>query len=125
MKTPEEIKKGLECCTGSDDCDGCPYRTIDIPDCMSALTHDSIGYVQQLKDRFMEGMTRIPRWTSVDDELPEEYVSVLGCMGDAGFLSVHECYLTGSGFLFPALGEYRPVKYWACMPEPPKEEHHD
>ena len=103
MRTPEEIRKALECCGYSSSCKTCAY-------------FDGEGLCIGKK---------VPKWISPDDELPEEYVSVLGCMGDAGFLSVHECYLTGSGFLFPALGEYRPVKYWACMPEPPKEEHHD
>ena len=122
MKTPEDIKKGLECCTGSDDCDSCPYRTIEIPDCMSDLTHDSIAYVQQLKDRFAEGIKRIPKWINPDDELPEAYVSVLGCISDAEeFPPVRECFRTNAGFFFPSLGEVHPIKYWACMPDPPKE----
>jgi len=124
MKTPEEIKNALNNCGGSGGCKGCPYY-VGVELCIGMIMDDALAYIQQLENQIADIGKKVPKWISPDDELPEEYVSVLGCMGDAGFLSVHECYLTGSGFLFPALGEYRPVKYWACMPEPPKEEHHD
>lgn len=49
MKTPEEIKKGLECCSGQNGhtyCGGgCPYSYDDCDD-MSA---DALAYIQQLE----------------------------------------------------------------------------
>ena len=50
MKTPEEIKKGLESCN-SDECHGnhtdCPYVESDM--CMSFITGDALAYIQQLE----------------------------------------------------------------------------
>lgn len=61
-------------------------------------------------------------WISVKDRLPNEWVSVLGYMTDAGeFPPVRECYLVGKNFLFPALQEFHPVSHWQPLPEPPKE----
>ena len=63
-------------------------------------------------------------WISVEDRLPEPFVSVLGFMTDAGeFPPVRECYsLGGKAFFFPALEDRHPVSHWMPMPEPPKEE---
>lgn len=47
MKTPEEIKKGLECCI-SGDCDFCPYYKAKM-DCGDHLKSDALAYIQQLE----------------------------------------------------------------------------
>lgn len=63
-----------------------------------------------------------PEWISVTEKMPDEFVSVLGHMTDAGpFPAVRECYLVGNVFFFPALKEVHPVDKWTEMPEPPKE----
>ena len=60
-------------------------------------------------------------WISVDERLPEEFVSVLGYMPDEGdFPPVRECYLVGNTFYFPALIDARHVSHWMPFPEPPK-----
>lgn len=62
-----------------------------------------------------------PRWISVEESLPDEWVSVLGYMTDAGeFPAVRECYRIYKDFYFPALREFHPVSHW--MPMPTKEE---
>ena len=62
-------------------------------------------------------------WISVDDKLPENFISVLGYMTDAGeFPPVRECYTVGNAFFFPALGDVNPVSHWCEMPQPPKGE---
>lgn len=62
-------------------------------------------------------------WISVDERLPNNFVSVLGYMTDAGeFPSVRECYTVGNSFFFPALGDVHPVSHWCEMPKPPKGE---
>ena len=55
MKTPEEIKKGLECCRNVwvndrwKNCDStCPYQT-EQSYCKNALHHDALAYIQQLE----------------------------------------------------------------------------
>lgn len=69
MKTPEEIKRGLECCL--DDCDrvgNCPYSgTFGCDEC---LKRDAIAFIEQLE-------SQIPRWIPVEERLPEIGVNVL------------------------------------------------
>ena len=65
----------------------------------------------------------VQEWISVDERLPQNFVSVLGYMTDAGeFPPVRECYTVGNAFFFPALGDVHPVSHWCEMPEPPKGE---
>lgn len=62
-------------------------------------------------------------WISVEDRLPEEFVSVLGYMTDAGnFPPVRECYKVGGVFFFPALGDIHRISHWMPLPEAPKGE---
>ena len=50
MKTPDEIKKGLETCIGK--CTGnkphCPYDTCG-DGCMDSMNRDALAYIQQLE----------------------------------------------------------------------------
>ena len=49
MKTPEEIKRGLEGCGGLDgDCENCPYDEQTIY-CNDRLMRDALAYIQQLE----------------------------------------------------------------------------
>ena len=53
MKTPEEIKKGLESC-GADECHGehtgCPYK--DDVFCIMHICGDALVYINQLEQHF-------------------------------------------------------------------------
>ena len=65
----------------------------------------------------------VQEWVSVNERLPENFISVLGYMTDAGeFPLVRECYTVGNVFFFPALGDIHPVSHWCEMPQPPKGE---
>ena len=65
----------------------------------------------------------VQEWISVDERLPENFISVLGYMTDAGeFPPVRECYTVGNAFFFPALGDVHPVSHWCEMPQPTKGE---
>ena len=69
-----------------------------------------------------EGVT-VQEWISVDERIPQNFVSVLGYMTDAGeFPPVRECYTVGNAFFFPALGDVHPVSHWCELPQPPKGE---
>lgn len=53
MKTPEEIKKGLECCSyNMNDCNGCPYDGMPCNDL--ELERHALEYIQQLETREWE-----------------------------------------------------------------------
>lgn len=52
MKTPDEIKKGIECCFGElkdpqKACHGCPYGNMRI--CNNDMGMDALAYIQQLE----------------------------------------------------------------------------
>ena len=52
MKTPEEIKKGMECCMGVAGCCACPYKkeSSDVgKSCVETSTKDALAYIQQLE----------------------------------------------------------------------------
>ena len=79
--------------------------------------------VDVLADYLIARGVTVQEWISVDDRLPQNFVSVLGYMTDAGeFPPVRECYTVGNAFFFPALGDIHPVSHWCEMPQPPKGE---
>ena len=79
--------------------------------------------IQDLRRENAELKARVQEWISVDDRLPEEFVSVLGHMTDAGYFpSIRECYRVGNRFFFPALKDMHPIDFWTDMLEPPKGE---
>jgi len=57
MKTPDEIKRGLWCCTHNSGCDACPYRDISVG-CRPARNDDALALIQQLEadKQQLEGM---------------------------------------------------------------------
>ena len=79
-------------------------------------------YEGQAEYLISNGVT-VQEWISVDERLPENFISVLGYMTDAGeFPPVRECYTVGNVFFFPALGDIHPVSHWCEIPQPPKGE---
>ena len=79
--------------------------------------------IQDLRRENAELRARVQEWISVDERLPENFISVLGYMTDAReFPPVRECYTVGNAFFFPALGDVHPVSHWCEMPQPPKGE---
>lgn len=116
MKTPEEIKKGLEYCMAGSPivCNNCPYEGQFCED--DELLADALAYICQLE-------VAQPKWISVDEQLPEPFVSVLAYMPDADpFPTVREAFWVGDRFFFPALADRAHVTYWMPMPKPLKEE---
>ena len=79
--------------------------------------------IQDLRRENKELKARVPKWISVAETLPQNFISVLGYMTDAGeFPPVRECYTVGNAFFFPALGDIHPVSHWCELPQPPKGE---
>lgn len=79
MKTPEEIKKGLETCIVYKNCRGCPYNN---GKCGMQLEIDALAYIQQLENHIGELTEKVaqPKWISVNDRLPDNEVDVLICV---------------------------------------------
>lgn len=78
---------------------------------------------EEIADNLIANNATVHDWISVDERIPENFISVLGYMTDAGeFPSVRECYTVGNAFFFPALGDVHPVSHWCEMPHPPKGE---
>lgn len=57
MKTPDEIKKGLECCHRRNSCRRkCPYDgpSHNIDGCTTKLAGDALTYIHQLESRLAD-----------------------------------------------------------------------
>ena len=81
------------------------------------------SFTEYLADYMLDNGVTVQEWIPVDERLPQNFVSVLGYMTDAGeFPPVRECYTVGNAFFFPALDDVHPVSHWCEMPEPPKGE---
>lgn len=74
MKTPDEIKKGLECCTPGwvanhwKSCSSkCPYITLSAS-CRGQLVYDSLTYIQQLENHIGELTEKVAQLDHVTRE---------------------------------------------------------
>lgn len=120
-RTVEEIKAGLIMCTsGQCNVSICPYRDDGEVRCSDYLMEDALAYIQHLE-------AKQPKWISVKERKPKEFISVQVYMTDAGdFLSVREGYYVDEDrFYIPALHEFHPVSHWKPFDEPPKEDAHE
>ena len=113
MKTPDEIKKGLDCCIQNSEeaCYLCPYM-IDCETFDNAGNHsrDALAYINQLE-------ARVPKWISVKDRLPESYETVI--------ISREDCHEACIGWLIDgswSVPKGVHVTHWMQLPELPKEE---
>ena len=81
--------------------------------------------IQDLRRENAELRARVPEWISVDDRLPEPYVSVLVNMpGEKPFRTVREGFISNDGIWQSAMFRREPgeVTHWKPMPQPPKGE---
>ena len=80
-------------------------------------------FIHRAADHLICNGVTVQEWIPVTERLPEDFVSVLGCISDAEpFPQVRECYATNEGFYFPALRGIYPVSHWCKMPQPPEGE---
>ena len=119
--TPEEIKRGLECCPlCSKSC--AYYRGID---CYAELHYDALAYIRQLE-------AAQPKWISVDERLPDDDVEVLVfAVGTNGEDIIAMTSYTHNMHGYNVVGWRSPwqyffysytILYWMPLPEPPKED---
>ena len=81
--------------------------------------------IQDLRRENAELRARVQEWISVNDRLPEPYVSVLVNMpGEKPFRTVREGFISNDGIWQSAMVRREPgeVTHWQPMPQPPKGE---
>ena len=114
MKTPEEIKKGLEICIADKSCRDCPYNN---GNCYMQIVRDALAYIQQLEDHIGDLTNMVPRWISIKEREPIRLQRAL-VYSPAGNRIASGVY-TEVGFITQAvMGE---ITHWMEMPKPPKE----
>ena len=80
--------------------------------------------IQDLRRENAKLRARVPKWISVDDRLPEPFVSVLVHMpGEEPCPTVREGFISNDGIWQSAMFRREPgeVTHWQPMPQPPKE----
>ena len=101
---------------------------MDVREKLVEIIQNSVGgcarhWAEVVADGLLANCVTVQEWISVDERIPQNFVSVLGYMTDAGeFPPVRECYTVGNEFFFPALGDVHPVSHWCELPKPPKGE---
>ena len=113
MKTPEEIKKGLECCARLDGCRDCPYHG---DKCVITHTADVLALIHQLE-------AQVPKWISVKEQPEPPEDDVYYCYGY--WLRSGRTQVETAEYL---CGEWKIVNnfvltHWMPLPEPPEEVH--
>ena len=81
--------------------------------------------IQDLRRENAELRARVQEWISVDDRLPEPFVSVLVNMpGEKPFRTVREGFISNDGIWQSAMFRREPgeVTHWKPLPQPPKGE---
>lgn len=81
--------------------------------------------IQDLRRENAKLRARVPQWISVDDRLPEPFVSVLVHMpGEEPCPTVREGFISNDGIWQSAMFRREPgeVTHWKPMPQPPKGE---
>ena len=126
MKTPDEIKKWLECCTHVT-CNGCPY---DEDGCAtSQQIIDALDYIQQLENQIGELTEKVaqleeaqPKWISVKEKLPENDDNYLVFTSDKYEVEIANYYGDCEWITRDLTNWIRHVTHWMPIPQMPKED---
>ena len=77
MKTPDEVKKGLETCSTKDaKCQDCPYYD---EKCTYGITSDSLAYIQQIEAQNAELFEKIEQLERERDAAVNDLATIHKC----------------------------------------------
>ena len=114
MKTPDEIKKGVEYLSIKDITkkleawhDGIAY------DYAEDAAADALAYIQQLE-------AQVPKWISVEERLPEYGRYLVIIQTECGMGKVITATYNDMGWW--TYGNSGELTHWMPLPEPPKED---
>ena len=88
-------------------------------------SNPEFGELHNAVDMAISALREQPRWISVKERLPKEFVSVLVYMPEERPLpTVHEGFLAREGVWYANHFDRDPMEitHWMPLPEPPKEE---
>ena len=89
--------------------------------------HELVDPTEAVADYLLDSGVTVQEWISVDDRLPEPFVSVLACIpSEEPLPTVHESYIADHGAWVCILTAERyktgEVTHWMPIPQPPKGE---
>lgn len=139
MKTPDEIKKALECCFNAAQCGDCPYYPVS---CDRELVRDAREYIRQLEkenerleycydvatdlesemyNQRKEAESLVHRWISVKERLPE-YGRCLVAVKLTNRKTIKTATYNEHGWWIDLPAFDSEITHWMPLPELPKEE---
>ena len=86
--------------------------------------HELVDPTEAVADYLLDSGVTVQEWISVNDRLPEPFVSVLVHMpGEEPCPTVREGFISNDGIWQSAMFRREPgeVTHWQPMPQPPKE----
>ena len=86
--------------------------------------HELVDPTEAVADYLLDSGVTVQEWISVNDRLPEPYVSVLVNMpGEKPFPTVRRGFISNDGIWQSAMVRREPgeVTHWKPLPQPPKE----
>ena len=113
-RTPEEIKAGLKHCneTVLTACAGCPYNG----KCNEHSPEiDAIALIERLESERDAALSKVPKWISVEDRLPDHNQRVLAYRAESR--DTFEEFRMCCGWAIKGK-----ITHWMPLPEPPKED---
>ena len=131
MESNEKIKKALQCRSNLWYCilDDCIYYSDKTSICTQNIARDALGYIQQLEHQIGELTEKVsqleeeqPKWTSVEEKLPENDDNYLVFTSDKNEVEIATYYGDGEWLTHDLTNLTRLVTHWMPLPLPPKED---
>lgn len=120
-RTPEEIITGLKC---EVPCHKCAYKDHNFmkdDSCSYYVEQDIIALIKHLESERDAALAKVPRWISVEEQLPEPGTVVLVFAPKYSRWSIRHAEYSINCRWNAVRGEH--ITHWMPLPEPPEVEH--